>query len=127
MDVPKQIDYWRTGGQEDMEVAEILCENGRFRHALFLAHLAIEKALKAHVTQQTREVPPKIHNLLRLAELAGLTLPVDRVEFLNTFDAYQLEGRYPDMVPARLDQKKAAWNLMKARENFKWLIAQLPI
>ena len=62
MDINKQVEYWRDSGREDMEVAEMLCEKKRFRHALFLSHLAIEKALKAHITQQTENVPPRIHN-----------------------------------------------------------------
>ncbi len=72
VDVAKQIDYWRTGGDEDFAAAESLVEEGHLRHGLFFAHLAVEKILKAHVTRQTREVPPRIHNLVRLAEMAGL-------------------------------------------------------
>jgi len=59
MDVPRQVEYWRAGGQEDMEVAEELFEKGRFRHALFFAHPAVEKTLKAQVTRCSKEVRPK--------------------------------------------------------------------
>jgi HEPN domain-containing protein len=50
MNVSKQIDYWRTSGDEDFAAAESLLERGHLRHCLFFAHLAIEKMLKAHVT-----------------------------------------------------------------------------
>jgi HEPN domain-containing protein len=73
VDVAKQIDYWRTGGDEDFAAAESLLEKGHLRHCLFFAHLAVEKMLKAHVTSQTKDVPPRIHNLIRLAKMAGLS------------------------------------------------------
>lgn len=43
----------------------------KIRHGLFLAHLALEKTLKAHVCRTTGELAPKTHNLVRLAEMAG--------------------------------------------------------
>ncbi len=42
MDVPKQVDYWRIGGQEDLAAAKSLLEKGHLRHGLFFAHLALE-------------------------------------------------------------------------------------
>jgi len=95
MDLQKQIHYWRNGSEEDMEVAVELLEKRRIRHALFYAHLALEKMLKAHVIGKTTDVPPRIHNLARLPELSGLSLPPDRRVFLERFDVYQMEGRYP--------------------------------
>ncbi len=46
MDVSKQIDYWKTGAEEDFAAAQSLPEKGHFRHSLFFAHLALEKMLK---------------------------------------------------------------------------------
>ena len=63
MDVSKQVDYRRIGGQEDLAAAKSLLEKGHLRHGLFFAHLALEKLLKAHVTRQTKDIPPRIHNL----------------------------------------------------------------
>jgi HEPN domain-containing protein len=92
VDVPKQIEYWRTGSDEDFAAAQSLLEKGHLRDSLFFAHLAIEKMLKAHVTRQTKDVPPRIHNLVRLAKLADLNLNPDQLEFLREFNLYQLEG-----------------------------------
>jgi len=86
MDVIKQIEYWRTGAEEDFAAAQSLLEKGHLRHALFFAHLALEKMLKALVTQRTREVPPRIHNLLRLASLAGLEIRSEQKILLGRFD-----------------------------------------
>ena len=125
MDVEKQVDYWRSGSEEDIAAAETLMESGHLRHGLFFAHLAIEKILKAHVTRKTGAVPPRIHNLVRLAELAGLALDSQRVTFLRDFAGYQLTGRYPDFMKAPLDSGTAQVDLILAKEAVEWLTKRL--
>ena len=125
MDVQKQIDFWRTSSDEDLAAAESLLEKEHFRHCLFFAHLAIEKMLKAHVTRQTNDVPPRIHNLIRCAEIAELNLSSEQARFLRGFDVYQLEGRYPDSAQVLLDLETARAKLALAQEMLKWLKAQL--
>ena len=83
VDIAKQIAYWRDGAMEDIEVAEHLVGSGRTRHGLFFAHLALEKILKALVCKETQDLAPRSHNLLRLAELACLSL---NSEQSNTLD-----------------------------------------
>lgn len=125
MNARKQIDYWRTSAGEDFMAAESLLEKGHFRHSLFFAHLAIEKMLKAHVTRQTSDIPPRIHNLVRLAEIAELSLDPEKTESLHEFGVYQLEGRYPDSEQIVLDLQTAKTELSEAREIFEWLKTQL--
>ena len=125
MDVQKQIDFWRTSSDEDFAAAESLLEKGHLRHCLFFAHLAIEKMLKAHVTRQTKDVPPRIHNLIRLAEIAELPLSPEQARLLPGFGAYQLEGRYPDSEQVLLDLQAVRGKLALAEEMLKWLKAQL--
>ncbi|MBF0460798.1 MAG: HEPN domain-containing protein [Magnetococcales bacterium] len=74
MNIEKHILYWRTGSDEDWEMAEIALANGKIRHGLFFLHLAMEKLIKAHVSQVTQDVPPKIHNLLTLMQRANLPI-----------------------------------------------------
>ena len=78
IDVERHIIYWREGSQEDWVVGQELVERGRIRHGLFFVHLALEKVLKAHVCRQTRDLAPRIHNLVRLAEQAALPLDQDQ-------------------------------------------------
>ncbi len=125
MDVQKQIDFWRTSSDEDFAAAESLLEKGHLRHCLFFAHLAIEKMLKAHVTRQTKDVPPRTHNLVRLAEIAELSLSPEQTSLLGGFGAYQLEGRYPDSEQVLLDLQAVRGKLALAEEMLKWLKAQL--
>lgn len=125
VDVLKQINYWKTSSDEDFAAAESLLEKGHLRHSLFFAHLAVEKMVKAHVTRQTKEIPPRIHNLIRLAEMAELKLDDERREFLREFGAYQLGGRYPDSVQVSVDPGLARNEISRAREILIWLKKQL--
>lgn len=126
MDIEKHIAYWRNGAQEDIEAAEELVTRGRHRHALFFAHLAVEKTLKARVARVTEAVPPKIHNLVRLSELAEVALPRDEMVFLARLNSYQMAGRYPEEyndVP--ISEELAKSILSRAEEIMEWLMREL--
>jgi HEPN domain-containing protein len=125
MDIHGQIEYWKRGAEEDFAAAQSLLEKVHLRHCLFFAHLAIEKMLKAHVTRKTDDVPPRIHNLIRLVDITGLKLDVEQKDFLREFGVYQLEGRYPDSEQLPLNVALASEELAKAREILKWLKNQL--
>ena len=125
VDVPKQIEYWSTSSDEDFAAAQSLLEKGHLRHSLFFAHLAIEKILKAHVTKQTKDIPPRIHNLVRLAKLAQLNLNPDQLEFLREFNLYQLEGRYHDDKPVPIDTGLTQKEILRAEKMLIWLMTRL--
>lgn len=125
MDIKKQIDYWRTSSDEDFAAAQCLFEKGHLRHSLFLAHLAVEKAIKANVVRQTKDIPPKIHNLTRLADMAKLSLNAEQANFIQTLGAYQLEGRYPDAEQVILMPEAVKKKLAITKEILQWLKAQL--
>jgi HEPN domain-containing protein len=71
--VEKHIAYWLNGAIEDWEAAKSLIALGKSRHGLFFLHLALEKALKARICQFSGDIAPRVHNLVRLAELSGLS------------------------------------------------------
>jgi HEPN domain-containing protein len=96
IDIPKQIEFWRLGSAEDAVVARDLVARGKIRHGLFFLHLAIEKALKAEVCRATTDVAPRVHNLVRLAELANLTFGLGQIDALAELNAFNIEGRYPE-------------------------------
>ena len=124
MDVPGQIEYWKKGAEEDFAAAQSLLEKGHLRHCLFFAHLAIEKMLKGHVTKLTKDIPPKIHNLVRLADIAGLKLDSKQKDLLREFGIYQLEGRYPDFEQVPLDSALAGQEIARVKEILNWLKKQ---
>jgi len=125
VNLEKHITYWRKSSDEDIKTAEILIDKSRLRHGLFFAHLAVEKMLKAHVCQKTKEAGPRIHNLLRLAQLTKLDFTEERKTFFARFDRYQIEGRYPEFSPVEISQASATKELKKAKEILQWLKSQL--
>jgi HEPN domain-containing protein len=127
MGIEEQIEYWKRGSAEDLAAAESLLEKGHLRHCLFFAHLALEKMIKAHVVRTTRDDPPRIHNLVRLAQLTGLDPDDEQEKFLRRFDLYQLEGRYPDARQVVLDPGLTRRELQKATEIWQWLKTQLSV
>lgn len=74
MDTDELVRHWVDSAAEDFEVATHLRDSGDYLWSLFVAHLAVEKMLKAVVVAKTGEHAPPIHNLLRLASLAELVL-----------------------------------------------------
>lgn len=124
IDVAAQITYWRTGAEEDWVVALELLDKDRVRHSLFIAHLALEKALKAHVCKETRDLAPRIHNLVRLAELAALKLDEQQLDILADMNIFNIHGRYPTS-PASPTLEQAESYIARADGVFRWLIGQL--
>ena len=121
VDIDAQVRHWEESSREDWLVASELVKRGRLRHGLFFAHLALEKMLKAHVCQHSGDVAPRIHNLVRLAEAAGLSLSPAELDLLADMNRYNLEGRYgePAAVPPKTD---AANDLMaRAERMMAWL------
>ncbi|MHC4443785.1 MAG: HEPN domain-containing protein [Planctomycetota bacterium] len=125
IDVPKQIEYWCSSALEDWEVAVKLVQDGKSRHGLFFAHLALEKVLKSHICRQTQSVPPRIHNLIRLLELSAIAAEERHVEILADMNQFQIEGRYPENLLAPPSRQEAEEYMTRALETFQWLTRQL--
>jgi len=85
-----------------------------------LPHLALEKALKALVCRQTNDLAPRIHNLLLLAELAGLTLSPGRASLLGEMNQFAVEARYPELLTPP-SPEKARDLVGKAGKALTWL------
>lgn len=125
IDIQKHISYWIESGKEDMETAELLVASKRMRHGLFFAHLAMEKIIKAHICKHAKNIAPRIHNLLRLSALSGINFSDGQKKFLARFDRYQIEGRYPEFLPASVSQDIASKEMKEVKEFYTWLISQL--
>jgi len=125
VDIAKQVTYWRDSAKEDWAVAFELVDGGRQRYGLFFAHLALEKLLKALVCRKTHELAPKIHNLVRLADLAGLQPSSEQRDTLAEMNAFHLEGRYPESLTPPPTAEEARGYMTRAEGVFQWLMTQL--
>ena len=101
-DIEKQIAYWRAGALETWKDAEHSLSGRRVAFALFGAHLSVEKALKAHVVRNTKKLPPMMHNLIALANLAGLNLPSRYMDFLTELNPMNIVSRYPGEIVGQI-------------------------
>lgn len=124
MGIEKQVEYWRSGSKEDWEVAEKLVRDGATRHGLFFAHLTLEKMLKGLVCRHTDQPAPRTHNLARLAQLAGLRLSESLQDTLADMNQFNIEGRYPETLPAPPNQMEAMVFMNRSQEALQWLKAQ---
>ncbi len=125
IDVKKHIAYWRDGALESWKDAVYLIKGKRIMLGLFAAHLALEKAIKAHIVRKTKQQPPKIHNLIRLSEIAGLEVSTQHKKVLAEINDFNLEGRYPDARPSLISKKDADFYMKRTKGTLEWLISQL--
>ncbi len=121
----KQINYWKSGAESDIESAEILIEKGKYLHGLFFCHLTIEKALKAHFVKSNKQLAPKTHNLIYLLRNTDLVLDESKEKLLGILLKYQLEGRYPEYEVSTPGRKDAQNYLRETKELLEWLIQKL--
>jgi HEPN domain-containing protein len=123
--IEEHIDYWIDSAENDLKASENMYNSGNYDWSLFIGHLVLEKVLKAlYVKNNNNLTPPKIHNLLRLAELSNLELSFEQSKFLQIVNNFQIEARYPeykkqlyDMASKDFTQSK----LVLIKEYFVWL------
>jgi HEPN domain-containing protein len=90
--------YWLELCDDDLKAATAMLKSKNFLWAGFIFHLVAEKALKAVIASITNEVPPKTHDLPKLADRAKVydDMPVNYKTLLNKLTPLQIEARYPE-------------------------------
>ena len=121
IDIGKQVAHWRNSAVEDWSVAQDLVSRGKVRHGLFFAHLTLEKTIKAHVCKATGELASKIHNLVRLSQIASLTLSEDHIDLLAEVNEFNIEGRYPEMLLPPPSREEADAYMIRIHEVLQCL------
>lgn len=84
----------------------------------------LEKALKALVTEESRKLPPRTHNLIDLARRANVVLSQEQQEFLGKLNNTSVAVRYPDDLSAMVSQYPATVvrdYLKRTREIITWI------
>lgn len=122
------VEYWVILAQRDLRSAGTLLASGDTANALFLCQQALEKALKGILQSQSPEPPPRLHNLARLTDMAGLmaTAPEAVLQTLVEVDPYVIEARYPAAVtPEPPDVARATELTARTEEALEWLLARL--
>jgi len=127
--VKRAITYWQEEAKEALQVADHLYEKQDYSYALFFGHLAIEKILKALYVARRNEQAPPVHNLVRLAEVAGLAMDSQRKDSLIRITTFNLEARYPDEsrnFRKICTEEFTRLELTRIKELFQWLNNMIP-
>ena len=112
-----QVDY-------DIATAEQMLHAGRYIYVIFMSHVALEKALKALVTEETQKLPPRTHNLIDLAQRARVVLSQKQQDFRGKINNTSVVVRYPDDLAAMVSQYSEAIvrdYLERAKELILWV------
>jgi len=122
--VDKETTNWMAMAKYDLESADWMLKGKRFVYAVFMCHMAVEKALKAAVRKQTGKTPPKTHDLIYLAGKSGMDFDEATVKFLEKINEYHLTTRYPEdfgRMSQEFTEKKSQETLRKATEILTWI------
>lgn len=92
----KDVLQWIKLSDYDIKTAKAMQEKGRYLYVLFCCQQAVEKRLKALVVKVTQTFPPKLHDLIRLADLTRIDLNAEQKIFLRKLANYYIETRYPE-------------------------------
>jgi len=128
MDKFRQIVYWTESANHDLDAAETLFNTGKYDWCLFIAHLVLEKTMKAIYVQNTDLFPPRTHDLVRLASLSGIETDDETLEFLDAVNTFNISARYPDekMQFYKLcTYEFTAENFRRIKEIQKWLLKKI--
>ncbi len=125
----EHIKYWLKSAQHDLESADSIFDSGRYDWCLFVGHLALEKMLKAiFVDRNDNNMPPKVHNLVRLAELSKIKLDEEQKLLLDKINDFNIQARYPDYkleFYKRCTEEYTSDYLGKIKEFYQWFSSQL--
>ena len=125
----KNVKNWIATSNYDMETAKAMYKVGRYLYVVFMCHLAIEKILKALLAHKyPDQIPPKIHNLINLAQKAEVTPPGELKDFLQRIDNVSIVTRYPEdlkILSKEFNKDTAKLILTDTKRMIKWLKLQL--
>lgn len=88
------VEYWISSAQEDWEVAQSLLTAKKFNHALFFLQLTLEKLIKAIHIARRDDHPLYVHNLVLLAQKAGVDFDEHAQEDLKEISSFNVSARY---------------------------------
>lgn len=87
--------------------------------------MVLEQLLKAvFVKNNENRIPPKVHNLVRLAELSLIEIGEERKLLLDKINDFNLEVRYPEYkneLYKTCTKEFAEENRNQIKELYQWL------
>jgi HEPN domain-containing protein len=122
------VERWVEQARYDLDTARAMLNSSRYLYVLFCCQQAVEKTIKAIIAKQSNEFPPRIHALIRLAEVAALELTEERAQLLRELSNYYIQTRYPEEIPAmsgKISESQTSQILEQTEEMMKWLLSMI--
>lgn len=100
----KKTKTWLELAINDLELAkELLQRKGKVYYATHFCYQAIEKLLKAIVTEYNDEIPLPTHNFKILLKQARIQdIPEEKKRFIFGFMSHYIKTKYPEDIIATL-------------------------
>ena len=120
----KETKNWLQMVKYDLKTAGCMFKTGRYVYVVFMCHLAIEKMLKAIVSEAAGKTPPMTHNLIYLLKLSEVNPPQPLHDFISIISNASIPTRYPQDFKKLVEvyPKTIAKDYFeKTREVIKWL------
>ena len=119
-----EANRWKERAIYDIDTARAMFNSKRYQYVLFCCQQAVEKMLKSIIARRTNALPPRVHQLARLAEVASIDVSEDRAGFLRELSVYYLQS---DILKSRnrlSESLRKIWRkrvLAQTEETIQWL------
>ena len=115
---------WLTQADYDYQTAEYMFTGGRYAYTVFMAHLAIEKALKGIYQKKFNAIPPRTHSLVYFVNKTEVVPPEHVGKFLVKLDQASVATRYPEdlvKLQSTYTQEVVKEILVQTQEAIAWV------
>lgn len=124
----KRTEEWLRQSIYDMDTADFMCQGGRYFYAVFMCHLAVEKAVKGLYYEKRKEIPPKVHNLIYLLSQIGIMPEEQSGKFIVRLNEANIATRYPEnllKMQQEYTEPVVKEILSQTKEFIAWIRVQL--
>lgn len=120
---------WLERVDYDLQTADAMLNSGRYIYTIFMCQQAVEKAMKAYISNTGNEILP-IHNLRRLAENSGLIseLNEEKLIKLDFLSQYYINSRYKEDITELskgITKEFSEEIIVFTKETVKWVIQKM--
>ncbi|MFH1048612.1 MAG: HEPN domain-containing protein [Patescibacteria group bacterium] len=118
----KIVKFWLDSSKEDLEITKDLFKACRYNYSMFMCQQSIEKFLKGIIIILTKDHPPYVHDLVRLAQATKFKISPEIETDLRLITSYYIKARYEAdrFDSAIFNKENARITINRAEEIVKW-------
>lgn len=126
----QRTNTWLKLATNDLSLAkELLNRKSNIYYSAHFCHQAMEKIIKAIISERTEEVPLPTHNFKILLNQAKLKdIPEDIIKFIFSLTPHYIGTKYPEDIAGLYKQYRRVFVTklyMETERVFKWLKTKL--